>query len=86
MVGEAVTRVAAHRAPAVLTLVRSPLSPRNGRCLPSIPSSTGGGARCYRCVVPRRVFSVLKGARKGQRRKTDETSTQSTGGTGGGAC
>ena len=36
----------AHLAP-----VRSPLSLRNKQDLPTIPSSTGGGARCYRCVV-----------------------------------
>ena len=45
--------------PAVLAPVRFPLPSVDGRDLPSVPLSTGGGARCYRCVVPR--FALLFG-------------------------
>ena len=53
----------AQLAPAALALVRSPLPSADGRDLPSVPSSTGGGARCHRCVVPR--FVLLFGGRGG---------------------
>ena len=87
----AVARVAAHSAPVLKTAVLTPpaaldrweASPphriplNTGRALLSICPSTGGGARCCRCVWCLRVHFCLGG-------KTDETSTRSAG-IGGGA-
>ena len=52
---------AAHSAPAMVAPVRAPLPPVDGWDLPSIHSSTGGGARYYRCVVPQCVFFLGRG-------------------------
>ena len=52
----AAVRAVAHPAPAVVAPVRAPLPSIDGWDLRSIPSSTGGGARCYRCVVPQCDF------------------------------
>ena len=83
--------MAAQPALAVEEVVRFPLSPldrwglppiplNTGRDLPSIRSSTGGGAHCYRCVW---CLRALFGGGGG---KTDETSTLSTGTGGGAGC
>ena len=62
--------MAAHPAPVMLALIRSLLSPRNGRDLPPIPSSRGGGARYYRCVVLPRIlfYGVWQGVPEKQTR------------------
>ena len=72
-------RAAAHSAP-----VRVPLPPIDGWDLPSIPSSTGGGARCCKCVVPQCDFFLGRGFSLVQ--KIDETSTRSAGTGGGAGC
>ena len=57
----AAVRAAAPSAPVLVAPVRVPLPPIDGWDLPSIRSSTGGGARCYKCVVPRCVFFLGQG-------------------------
>ena len=57
----AAVRAVVHPALAVVAPVRAPLPYIDGWDLRSIPSSTGGGARCYRCVVPRCVFFLGRG-------------------------
>ena len=57
----AAVRAVAHPAPAVVAPVRAPLPSVDGWDLRSIPSSTCGGAHCYRCVAPRRVFFLGRG-------------------------
>ena len=69
-------RVAAHPALAEKEVVRFPLAPMDrwglpsiplntGRDLPSIRPSTGGGAHCYRCVVPVCPFGGGRGEEGG---------------------
>ena len=57
----AAVRAVAHPAPAVVAPVRAPLPSVDGWDLRSIPLSTGGGARCYKCVVPQCVFFLGRG-------------------------
>ena len=62
----AAVRAVAHPALAALAPVRTldrwgfpPIPLNTGRGLPSIRSSTGGGAHCYRCVWCHGVSSFL---------------------------
>ena len=80
----AAVRAAAHSAPVRGAPVRALLPSIDGWDLPSIRSRTGGGARCYRCVVPQCVFFFGAGVFLGA--KIDETSTRSAGTGGGAGC